>query len=145
MRHEAVEALANLCPKQHLDVFKKYMNSNVNDDLRIFADTCELALSKTLSWDELHSLYGLLYNGTREPAPPFSKEDLQNILGNEDFSKEDLFAFISNPNTPLFDKYRAFYYIRNSKNAELITEMTKALRDSELGALIKHEISFILG
>lgn len=86
---------------------------------------------KLKTYDELKHLYGLKYYGTIEPAAPFEQLD------------GDPFEFILSNDTNIFDKYRALYYIRN--NYQKYVHRIDELLFSNLGALIKHEICFIIG
>ena len=71
----------NLCPGQKLDIYYKYSKLPINDPENIVADTCELGLQKVKTWSDLKHLYGHYYEGAREPAPAYSRDDLEILVG----------------------------------------------------------------
>lgn len=134
VRHEAAEALANVDQARALPIFEQYCSLPLieNDPLHILRDTCTIGLAKARSFKELEPLYGKAYLGTREPAAPF--ETMQ----------EDPFTFILREETSLFEKYRALYFIRNNHKT-YFQRVGELLLSDKVGALMKHEVCFVIG
>jgi hypothetical protein len=84
----------------------------------------------------LKDRYGRDYCGTREPAAPFDEKDIISLIGSDN----ETLKFLESEEAPLFEKYRALYYIRNLTRADMINKLATLLESAKLGALIKHEV-----
>nr|NVI76165.1 nero [Cucujiformia] len=131
VRHEAAEALGAIGSEKAIP----YLQQFKNDPTVEVAETCELALER-INWlktseDKVSLLLKSPYNSV-DPAPPASTKNialLKNILVNEKAS--------------LFDRYQAMFALRNTGSKEAVVALGEALTSG--GALIKHEIAFVLG
>jgi deoxyhypusine monooxygenase len=144
--HEAVEALGNLCQDGSFDLLKKYISEE--DDM--VKETVFLA-EKMMQWlketnegkTEFMNLKKLKFK-TNDPAPPFNyiKEPqykdiqlLEEILINKSEEHD------------LFHRYRAMFTLRELNTPEAAESLCKPMlkeHSATCGALLKHEISFVV-
>nr|NVI76148.1 nero [Cucujiformia] len=131
VRHEAAEALGAIGSEKALP----YLNKYKKDPIPEVAETCELALER-INWlknsqEKVCQLPKSPYNSV-DPAPPAS-------ITNIDLLKDTLI----NENASLFDRYQAMFALRNIGSKESVVALGEALTTG--GALMKHEIAFVLG
>jgi len=153
VRHEAAEALAYLNEEKYAELLLKYYDSPI-DELR---DTCRIGLSRLQDPDAMLSKGAAKYGGTLEPAPPFKKEAILEILKekygvNVDTLNDNLvdyvFKYILDPDTQVYNKYKATYFLREVESrqaAEALGNLLKPEYRKLTGPLLRHEICFIFG
>nr|NVI76171.1 nero [Cucujiformia] len=131
VRHEAAEALGAIGSEKALPYLQKYKN----DPIVEVAETCELALER-INWlktsqDKVSLLPKSPYNSV-DPAPPASTKNIALLQDT-----------LINQNASLFDRYQAMFALRNIGSKEAVVALGEALTSG--GALMKHEIAFVLG
>jgi len=97
------------------------------------------------------------YGGTLEPAPPFKKAAILEILKEKYGVKVDalndnlvdyVFKYILDPDTQVYNKYKATYFLREVESrqaAEALGNLLKPEYRKLTGPLLRHEICFIFG
>lgn len=137
--HEAAEALGNISNENNIKLLEKF----VNYDDEIIKETCELAI-ENLKWLN-NTNNGVLegfdegnkYYCTNDPAPPFN------------FDKEPKYKDVSLLKKILvegstFEKNRVLFTLRNLGTEDAINVLCSCFNEN-FTALLKHEVSFILG
>mmetsp|Transcript_29946 Transcript_29946/g.46370 ORF Transcript_29946/g.46370 Transcript_29946/m.46370 type:complete len:304 (-) Transcript_29946:33-944(-) len=134
VRHEAGEALGAIGTKECLDVLEKYL-----DDPSVeVRETCEIAVA-AVKWKLEHpeekdkAFPSSEMFSSIDPAPP-SKE--KNV--------EELKRELCDANTPLFNRYKAMFSLRNLANEEAVLAICEGFKE-EKSALFRHEIAYVLG
>ncbi|XP_076636742.1 deoxyhypusine hydroxylase nero [Colletes latitarsis] len=130
VRHEAGEALGAIGETSVIPVLEDYSKDCVPE----VAETCQLALCR-LRWLKSHytpiNLEKSPYMSV-DPAPPAEITDvdkLKDILLDE--------------TTPLFERYRTMFSLRNIRTQKSILALSEGLKAGS--ALFRHEIAFVLG
>lgn len=130
VRHEAGEALGVV--GMHDTSVREFVKMFVNDEDELVRDTCLLA-EQRLAWQ------GKLDEPSKfdsfDPTPPYESKDL-NVL-------KTLFA---DQKTPLFDRYRAMFALRDIGSPEAVEILCQEMAAQHVGqALFRHELAFVLG
>ncbi|KAG2732194.1 hypothetical protein G9P44_004611 [Scheffersomyces stipitis] len=135
VRHEAAEALGAIGDVESLELLQDYFK---NDPLIEIRQTCELAIER-IKWEQSEAsksekLETSAYTSI-DPAPPMATdveskvEKLQQILNDQD--------------TPLFERYRAMFRLRDLGTDEACLALASGFADES--ALFKHEIAYVFG
>ncbi|EGV65171.1 deoxyhypusine hydroxylase [Yamadazyma tenuis] len=135
VRHEAAEALGALGDKDSLALLQDYYKNDPSLEIR---QTCELAIER-IKWEQseeskTENIEKSLYTSI-DPAPPMPSdveskvEKLQRILNDQD--------------TPLFERYRAMFRLRDLGTDEACLALASGFDDPS--ALFKHEIAYVFG
>ncbi|RDD46596.1 Deoxyhypusine hydroxylase [Trichoplax sp. H2] len=132
VRHEAGEALGaiGVHSEELLSLLQKYCNHPIRE----IADTCHLAVNR-IQWLKTHGAKENLSNNpfnSIDPAPPCKEDNVSK-----------LYSILTNADEDLFNRYRAMFSLRNMATDKSVKALAAAL-DVE-GALIKHEIAYVLG
>ncbi|KAI0041993.1 deoxyhypusine hydroxylase [Auriscalpium vulgare] len=148
VRHEAAEAMGAISSTHSLSVLKQYVNDS-NRDVR---ETCEIALAK-IEWD--NSEEGKQHHASSsevpqtytsvDPAPPTSGL-LTGKPKPDDLTLDriaQLKGQLLDKQSPLFERYRAMFALRNIGTAEAVDALAAGFSDDS--ALFKHEIAFVFG
>ncbi|CAM9016812.1 unnamed protein product [Wickerhamomyces anomalus] len=135
VRHEAAEALGALGDKDSLGLLESYFK---NDPLIEIRQTCELAIER-IHWEnsekaKTEKLQDSLYSSI-DPAPPL---DL-----NTEYKIEKLQKILNDQATPLFERYRAMFRLRDIGTDEACLALASGFADES--ALFKHEIAYVFG
>lgn len=162
VRHEAGEALANY---HHIkDQCIAEMEKHWDSDVELLKSTVRVGIWKLKDWKgEAESNFGKMYGGTIEPAEPFTEEEVLEYLNLPEgeltgLEGEELTRFLVGKvgeklllpyeQVDEYPKYRMCYYLRNAKtkeSKEVLATLLKAENRTVISALLRHEISFILG
>lgn len=155
VRHEAGEALANY--HQQKDEIIPEMKKHWDSEDSLLKSTVHVGVGK-LETLTPESSYGKKYQGTIEPAEPFSEPQLLEYfkkIGIEEVSeKAEIYKkcleILLKPYSEIgeFYKYRICYYLRNEatpKSKEVLCELLKAENREVISPLLRHELGFILG
>ena len=154
VRHEAGEALANYhhMKEECLTEMQKHWDSPVE----LLKSTVRVGIHKLNNYkSDTESRYGKKYGGTIEPAEPFNEVELREFLKiAQDDQEADLVALArekllsSYEEVDEYPKYRICYYLRdlNSKESKrVLAELMWKENREFISALLRHEVSFILG
>ncbi|KXN88267.1 Deoxyhypusine hydroxylase [Leucoagaricus sp. SymC.cos] len=150
VRHEAAEAMGAISSSSSLPVLKEFLT----DSNRSVRETCEIALAK-IEWDNSPEgqKYAEILKSTDDtptytsidPAPVtsglLSRTPKPNLVTPEQISS--LQKDLTNPNLPLFERYRAMFALRNIGTPAAVDALASGFSDDS--ALFKHEIAFIFG
>lgn len=162
VRHEAAEAAGAIgCPGAW-----RLVESHLNDAKREVAETCQLAVQR-MAWyekkqakEEVERIQkraeGEEAGGGRndgddaeketvvvkrylsvDPAPPAAPGTPTDALVKALLDDEK-------NSTPIFDRYRALFSLRDSGGAAAVEALCRCLRKST-SALLKHEVAYVLG
>lgn len=167
--HEAVEALGNLDHDNTMKLLEKYENTN-HPDSKMLYETCFLAKS-LINWrvatnngeKEGYDFEKLVYK-TNDPAPPYplssyyhlteeginSGKEYETDKFGKKFSLEDLQQILVDKEEKydLFERYRALFTLREINNEESMIAICQSLVEDNMktcGALLKHEVAYVLG
>ncbi|KAI0461875.1 deoxyhypusine hydroxylase [Komagataella kurtzmanii] len=137
VRHEAAEALGALGDKDSLDLLVKYYEDPA--EVEEIRQTCELAIER-IKWENSskakeEKLETSLYESI-DPAPPLAIDG-----SNTKISK--LQKILNDQNTPLFERYRAMFRLRDIGTDEAALALATGFSDPS--ALFKHEIAYVFG
>ncbi|KAM3875908.1 deoxyhypusine hydroxylase [Diretmus argenteus] len=134
VRHEAGEALGAIGDHVVLELLKEYSQDPVIE----VAETCQLAVRR-LEWlqsggEKQEEGGATLANPycSVDPAPPATKR-----------SVSELRKLLLDESSPLFERYRAMFALRNLGNEEAVLALGDGLQCSS--ALFRHEIGYVLG
>ncbi|KRX04467.1 Armadillo-type fold [Pseudocohnilembus persalinus] len=171
VRHESGEGLSNYCDHfELLELFKKYLNDPVEE----VRDTAILACKKTETYKQLKEKYGTSYNGTSEPAAPFSiqeilellqskqievQEELQAVQNDKFYSQkskqeqeklaEKIVQAMNDNKFDLWESYRALYFMRDFaekiQSQQIVKLIALQLENKNANNLFLHEVCFVLG
>jgi deoxyhypusine monooxygenase len=142
VRHEAAEALGNLILTDQ-SALTELLQQFKQDANLIVSQTCELALD-LIDWrrstaQELQAeLAKQNAYASKDPAPSFDS-------GTSD---DRLKAILLDPQSKLFDKYRALFTLRNVGSEAAVRTLGETLlhyKHDDSMALFKHEIGYIYG
>ena len=167
VRHEAAEAAGAIgCPGAWLLVAE-----HLDDATREVAETCQLAVQR-MAWYEMEQEEENKKQKKKRIEKEEKKggdgegED-QNDDDNDDQQKpveikrylsvdpappadpgtpteELVSALLDEASTPIFDRYRALFSLRDAGGAAAVAALCRALRQSS-SALLKHEVAYVLG
>lgn len=154
VRHEAGEAIAYLNDPKYKKELEKFVDSDVEE----LKDTCRVAL-KRMEDEQAKNYNGKQeYGFTLEPAPGFEKQAIEKVIQEkynktfENLSKKEIsdivFDFIVDPETHIYTKYKALYFLRDMAWEESIIALGNLLDVNyrkATGALLRHEVCFALG
>ncbi|ONH67592.1 Deoxyhypusine hydroxylase [Cyberlindnera fabianii] len=135
VRHEAAEALGALNDVESLPLLEKYFK---NDPLLEIRQTCELAIER-IKWEtsekaNTEKLQESAYSSI-DPAPPLALD--------QDYKIEKLTKILNDQSTPLFERYRAMFRLRDIGSDEACLALATGFDDPS--ALFKHEIAYVFG
>lgn len=135
VRHEAAEALGALNDIESLPLLEKYFAEDPLEEIR---QTCELAIER-IKWEtsdeaKKEKLQQSAYSSV-DPAPPLSLE--------QDYKIEKLAKILNDQETPLFQRYRAMFRLRDIGTDEAALALATGFDDPS--ALFKHEIAYVFG
>ncbi|RLV94539.1 Deoxyhypusine hydroxylase [Spathaspora sp. JA1] len=135
VRHEAAEALGALGDVESLPLLNKYF---VEDPALEIRQTCELAIER-IKWENSESaksekLEKSLYTSI-DPAPPLATDSSSKV--------EKLQQILNDQDTPLFERYRAMFRLRDLGTDEACLALASGFDDPS--ALFKHEIAYVFG
>ncbi|CDR39956.1 CYFA0S04e00892g1_1 [Cyberlindnera fabianii] len=135
VRHEAAEALGALNDVESLPLLEKYFK---NDPLLEIRQTCELAIER-IKWEtsekaNTEKLQESAYSSI-DPAPPLALD--------QDYKIEKLTKILNEQSTPLFERYRAMFRLRDIGSDEACLALATGFDDPS--ALFKHEIAYVFG
>lgn len=135
VRHEAAEALGALGDRDSLQLLEQY---HKEDPLLEIRQTCELAIER-IKWENSDSaksekLQTSAYSSI-DPAPPLALD--------QDFKIEKLTKILNDQQTPLFERYRAMFRLRDIGTDEACLALATGFQDPS--ALFKHEIAYVFG
>jgi deoxyhypusine monooxygenase len=135
VRHEAAEALGALGDTESLPLLQDYYK---NDPLLEIRQTCELAIER-INWENSkqgkeEQLQASAYSSI-DPAPPLALDQEAKI--------EKLTNILNSQTTPLFERYRAMFRLRDIGTDEACLALATGFNDSS--ALFKHEIAYVFG
>lgn len=135
VRHEAAEAIGALGDKSSMELLQYYYKNDPEIEIR---QTCELAIER-IKWEnsekaKTEKLETSLYESI-DPAPPMA-------TGTED-KVEKLQKVLNDQDTPLFERYRAMFRLRDLGTDEACLALASGFDDSS--ALFKHEIAYVFG
>ncbi|CEF66158.1 Deoxyhypusine hydroxylase [Strongyloides ratti] len=131
VRHEAAEALGAMGDPTVINELKPFLE----DSNREVRETVELAIERLKFFEDKPKGFidgnDKFYN-TVDPAPPMENNNV-----------DELEKILTDPNEKLFNRYRALFALRNLSTDESIMAISRALECE--GALLKHEIAYVLG
>lgn len=135
VRHEAAEALGALGDTESLPLLQDYL---VNDPLLEIRQTCELAIER-IKWENSpkakeEQLQESAYSSI-DPAPPLALD--------KDGKIDKLTKILNDQATPLFERYRAMFRLRDIGTDEACLALATGFADPS--ALFKHEIAYVFG
>jgi len=143
VRHEAGEALGAIGDPVALETLRAYLDDPVVE----VAETCELAVAR-IDWlmtrrqsttddspSEEEALSSNPYNSV-DPAPPVADAAAKTT--------DELRALLVDESSPLFERYRAMFELRNRGGAAAVAALCAGL-DCPKSALFRHEIAYVLG
>lgn len=163
VRHEAAEAAGAIgCPGAW-----ELVEEHLRDATREVAETCQLAVQR-MAWyeeeEEKKKKEKRIQNEKKE-----EKEEGDQNKGEEEEEKAvvvvkrylsidpappaapgtphaALVAALLDESaaTPIFERYRALFSLRDAGGADAVAALCRALRESE-SALLKHEVAYVLG
>ena len=152
-RHECAEALGAICssttPSDLLELAVYTLKKNESDSANPVEvrETCSIAInfvtwkSTPASSDESTAPMAcacmLSSFDSTDPAPPHPSH--QNL------SCSEIGAVLRDAGTPLFERYRAMFSLRNKGGRDAAHELGKALVSDKTSALFRHEVAFVLG
>jgi len=150
-RHEAAEAIGAIIgapdplATHAVEVLKK--NESNPAELVEVRETCRIALD-FISWKQSSTSSDentapmacacmLSSYDSTDPAPPHPM--------HESVSHEEIGFSMRDENTPLFQRYRCMFSLRNKGGSEAAIQLGRALVEDESSALFRHELAFVLG
>eukprot|EP01138_Halocafeteria_seosinensis_P005513 gb/GECG01005635.1/.p1 GENE.gb/GECG01005635.1/~~gb/GECG01005635.1/.p1 ORF type:complete len:291 (+),score=48.10 gb/GECG01005635.1/:1-873(+) len=128
VRHECAEALGAIGDTQAIGVISNY----VKDDRPEVSETCQIALQKLKEDKRPNDANDNPYESV-DPAPPESSE--------RDVAK--LQQQLLDKSSPLYNRYKAMFALRNRVDKEGTEALLKGLQDDS--ALFRHEVAYVLG
>mmetsp|Transcript_25949 Transcript_25949/g.51710 ORF Transcript_25949/g.51710 Transcript_25949/m.51710 type:complete len:369 (+) Transcript_25949:159-1265(+) len=152
-RHECAEALGAICssttPADLLELAMDTLKRNESNPANPVEvrETCTIAIN-FVSWkstpassDESTAPMAcacmLSSFDSTDPAPPHPS--------HQDLSFTEIGAILRDTGTPLFERYRAMFSLRNKGGPDAAHELGKALVGDTTSALFRHEVAFVLG
>ena len=154
VRHEAAEALGAI----GLPVCMAQLERYAGDSCREVAETCELALGRIRYWATARSaapggeatlgsrkeqFSAPLGGGAAEAGSPYLSIDPVPPAAPET-AWEALRETLLDEQSPMFERYRALFALRNRGGAAAAAVCCEALGSSG-SALLKHELCYVLG
>lgn len=135
VRHEAAEAMGAIGDAKSLELLEQYFKEDPDVEIR---QTCELAIER-IRWENSESANKEILEKSSftsiDPAPPMPTNTESKI--------EKLQAILNNQETPLFERYRAMFRLRDLATDEACLALATGLDDPS--ALFKHEIAYVFG
>lgn len=128
---EAAEALGAISSTSSLPILKKYCS----DPERVVRETCEIALAR-IEWE--HSPEGLQQKDrlsssgytSIDPAPPSAGSPMTiNPTISANSTVQDLKATLLDHKTPLFERYRAMFALRNIGSDDAVDALAAGFSD----------------
>jgi len=146
VRHECGEALGAIGATRSLPILEKAIESNPNTPE--IGQTCRLAIDY-MQWkisggeendkDNQPMVCACMLSpySSVDPAPPHPQ--------HVNMSTAEIGEILRETSSPLFERYRAMFSLRNRGGSECVLELGRALLEDTSSALFRHEIAYVFG
>lgn len=135
VRHEAAEAMGAIGDAECMEMLEDYYK---NDPALEIRQTCELAIER-IKWENSEKAASEQLEKSAftsiDPAPPMPTDTAHKV--------EKLQAILNDQETPLFERYRAMFRLRDLATDEACLALASGFADPS--ALFKHEIAYVFG
>lgn len=147
VRHEAAEALAAIGAANSRNILRKTMERTQSELPEVF-ETCLLALN-VMDWRDRGG-----ENNPEEEAPVGCACMLKKYSSidpapahpaHANKSDAELGDILCDFQQSTFDRYRAMFSLRNRGGEEAVLQLCRALSSDKSSALLRHEVSYVLG
>ena len=145
-RHECAEAIGAVGTTDPTIIECLRRNEDDTNNPIEIRETCRIALD-FLAWKNA--------GGVDEHTAPMacacmlssydSKDPAPAHPSHEQLSYDEIGAILRDARTPLFERYRAMFSLRNKGGPEAAAHLGAALVEDESSALFRHEVAFVLG
>lgn len=146
VRHECAEALGAVGSSRSISALEKCANEDSSIEV---GETCRLALDY-IRWKLNGGVGGendseapiacacmLSPYSSVDPAPPHPE--------HEALSSSDIGMILMDASSPLFERFRAMFSLRNRGGVDSVKELGNALVTDKSSALLRHEVAYVLG
>lgn len=135
VRHEAAEAMGAIGDAECLPILEDYYKNDPSLEIR---QTCELAIER-IKWEKSEAAKSETLEKSAftsiDPAPPMATDKESKI--------DKLQTILNDQDTPLFERYRAMFRLRDLATDEACLALASGFDDPS--ALFKHEIAYVFG
>lgn len=135
VRHEAAEAMGAIGDPECLAMLQEYFQKDPSLEIR---QTCELAIER-IKWEHSEKATSETLEKSAftsiDPAPPLPTDQAHKV--------EKLQKILNDQETPLFERYRAMFRLRDLATDEACLALATGFADPS--ALFKHEIAYVFG
>lgn len=135
VRHEAAEAMGAIGDPECLAMLQEYFEKDPSLEIR---QTCELAIER-IKWEHSEKATSETLEKSAftsiDPAPPLPTDQAHKV--------EKLQKILNDQETPLFERYRAMFRLRDLATDEACLALATGFADPS--ALFKHEIAYVFG
>jgi deoxyhypusine monooxygenase len=143
VRHECAEALGAIGDPSCIETLQAIAN-DVTEPLEV-RETCDVAL------DRFKDLLKGLSKSAGEDE--FNTADPAIVIEQVESSISSLDQALNSQQNSLYERYRAMFTLRNravnakaeNERTEAVLSLSKALLNTNQGALFRHEVAFVLG
>lgn len=131
VRHEAAEAMGAIADDSVLPLLEKYAADKTV--AREIWETCVLAV-ESIRWRRYGGRTSSSTYASVDPAPPSERLTLSQLRDT-----------LCNESTPMFERYRAMFALRNMGGRDAVLALCDGMEAEKESALFRHEVAYVLG